>query len=282
MSFRSLLLKLVFLPLLAGCETWLTYPDDEALPRPSQLTSTSLDGGIALHWSDEPYRADPGRFRLYRIYSAAYDLDRDQCLTPWSVEGTTVANDFVAGALTNGSPRCFSVTAESIEGYESARSPVREDTPRYESTSVAVYARQVDDSKAGFRFWRDLDGNNRTVRSELGWVMSGGGDVDIAVQRDANGRLFLVPQRTGTEITVYGQSPVGSLRDIDVAPLTGFGRTGVEALAGWGYVVEMKGPDGFKRYGALRVVSAAGGFLLIDWSFQNDPGNPELIRVNWE
>ncbi|MEO5800733.1 MAG: hypothetical protein ABIZ70_08680 [Gemmatimonadales bacterium] len=282
MSFRSLLLKVLILPWLAGCQNIFTLPDDGPLPRPATLTTTSLDGGVALHWSDEPFRASPGRFRLYRVYSSPYDLDRDLCLTPWSVEGTTVANDFVAGALTNGAPRCFSVTAESVEGFESDRSPTREDTPRFESTSVAVYARQSDDTRAGFRFWRDLDGNGGAVRSELGWVMSGAADVDLVVQRDAGGRFTLVPQRAGTEIAVYGQAPVGSLHDIDVAPLTGFARTGVEAIAGWGYVVQMTGADGFKRFGALRVVSVGAGFLLLDWAFQNDPGNPELIRVNWE
>lgn len=280
MAFRSLIFGVLGLPILVGCQLSPTLPGGGPLPRPSQLTTASLDGAIGLHWTDEPYRAAPGRFLRYRVYSSPYDLDRDLCLTPWVMEGTTVAPDFVAGALTNGVPRCFSIIAESSDGVDSDRSPIREDTPRYEATSVAVYARQADDARAGFRFWRDLDGNGGAIRSELGWVMSGAGDVDLTVQRDVAGRFFLVPQRTGTEIIRYGQAPVGSLQEIDVAPLSGFGRSGLEATPGWGYVVQMTGPDGFKRYGALRVVFAGSGYLLLDWAFQSDPGNPELIRVN--
>lgn len=279
MSVRSSFRWLVMLPLLGGCQEY--FPVDGGVPpvRPATLTTTSLDGAIALQWSDEPYRDAPSRFSRYRVYSAPYNLDRDLCILPWSVEGTTVAPQFIVGALTNGSPRCFSVTAEGTNGLESGRSPVRQDTPRFEGNAVGVYARQSDDSRAGFRLWRDFNGDGFASRSELGLVLSGAADVDLTVQRDGAGRLFLTPSRAGTGITVYGNAPVASLRDIDVAPNGGYTRNGVEAVAGWGYVVEMSGPDGYKRYASLRVTSVTTSFVLLEWAFQSDPGNPELIRV---
>ena len=39
----------------------------------------------------------------------------------------------------------------------------------------------------------------------------------------------------------------------------------------------MDGGDGFKRYGAVRVTHVGQDFLILDWAFQTDPGNPELI-----
>jgi hypothetical protein len=41
----------------------------------------------------------------------------------------------------------------------------------------------------------------------------------------------------------------------------------------------MAGPDGFARYGAVRVSHVGTDFLILDWSYQTDPGNPELTVV---
>ncbi len=265
--------------LLTGCQQLYVLPEETVLPAPASLTSTSLDGAIALRWADTPYLTYPQFFRWYRIYSRPYDLDGDRCLGTWEAEGTTVAPEFVVGALTNGAPRCFSVTAESTSGLESQRSPIRFDTPRYEATAVAIYARQADVTRSGFRFWSDYNGDGWATRSELGLVMSGNGVVDFVLERDGAGRLYLTPSRAGVDIALYGDRPIGSLTDIDLAPVTGYATSGIEAVAGWGYVVQMRGSDGFKRFGALRVVYAGSSYVLVDWAFQSDPGNPELLRA---
>ena len=109
---------------------------------PASLTSTSLDGAIALTWTDNSYTSDPGNFQNYRIYSTTYNLDQNLCGTSWQLEGTTVAPEFLVGALANGIPRCFSVTAVSVDGFESDRSPFRFDTPRPDTRNVAIFAFQ--------------------------------------------------------------------------------------------------------------------------------------------
>jgi hypothetical protein len=73
--------------------------------------------------------------------------------------------------------------------------------------------------------------------------------------------------------------PVDDLSSIDIAPLGPYGSAALEALPGWGYVAEMPGPDGFARYGAVRVSHVGTDFLILDWSYQTDPGNPELTVV---
>lgn len=271
----------LLLVLGTACQRYDILPIDDPLPRPASLTSTSLDGAVALTWSDEPYRAEPHRFRAYRVYSTTYDIDSDRCGSNWSLEGTTVAPEFVVGALSNGRSRCFAVTAESVDGYESDRSPVRFDTPRFQANGAVLTARQADPSQSSFRFWRDIDGDGRAVRSELARIGSAATtDADFVLERDPAGRMFMTPVRAGTKLAVWGNAPVSSITEIDLAPAAGYTAGAVEALPGWGYVVEMAGPDGFKRFGAIRVIAVGEGLVIIDWAYQTDPGNPELIRID--
>jgi len=246
---------------------------------PASLSSTTLDGAIALIWTDNSYTSDPANFQNYRIYSTTYNLDQDQCGTSWQLEGTTVAPEFVVGALTNGIPRCFTVTALSVDGFESDRSPLRADTPRPDARNVLIYAFQSQSAGSGFRFWDDLNGDNRVQDAELGLVRSGAGtDIDFAVDRDISGDLFLTPVRTGTGVEYYdANNPVEDLTSIDFAADRTYRTSGILAIPGYGYVFEMDGGDGFKRYGAVRVTHVGQTFLILDWAYQTDPGNPELI-----
>ena len=256
----------------------VTIDERLTLPAPSGLTSTSLDGAIALAWPDNAHDAAPARFAAYRVYSAAYDLDTDVCGPDWFLEGTTVSPEFVAGVLPNGQPLCFAVSAESREGWESLWSPIRADTPRPDARNVVIYASQFSLAQSGFRFWKDLNGNGTVQANELGLVGSGSApDVDFVVERNGLGGLRFRPVRTGTGVEAYGSGPVGDLTDIDWAPNQVYSPAPIDALLGWGYVFEMNGGDGFARYGAARVTYVGQDFLVLDWSYQTDPGNPELV-----
>lgn len=264
----------------SGPSNVVTVDERLALDHPTTLTPTTLNSGVALGWSDNPYLSNPSRFKIYRVYSTSYDLDQNLCGQTWSLEGTTVAPEFIVGALTNGVSRCFAVSALSIEGWESLWSPLVHDTPRPDAHNVVVYARQAQDAGSGFRFWRDINGNGRADAAELGLILNGSSALnDFSVERDQTGALFLTPVRAGTGVLVYGNAPVTDLTSIDVAPVGPYGRTGIEALPGWGYVFETDGGDGFNRYGAVRVSHVGQNFLILDWSFQTDFGNPELLRA---
>ncbi|HEU5042211.1 MAG TPA: hypothetical protein VFT84_15385 [Gemmatimonadales bacterium] len=255
-----------------------TGPGD-APDTPASLTSTSLDGAIALVWTDNAYQSDPSNFQNYRVYSTLYDLDNDQCENDWLLEGTTVAPEFLAGALANGVPRCFHVTAVSVDGIESGRSPVRSDTPRPDSRNIALSAVQSQTAGSGFRFWDDLNDDGAVQSAELGLVRDGtSGAIDFFVDRDGSGDLFLTPVRAGTGVEYYDDNdPVEDLTSIDFAEDREYRTSGILAIPGYGYVFEMDGGDGFLRYGAVRVTHVGQTFLIMDWAFQTDPGNPELI-----
>ncbi len=256
----------------------VTIDERLALPAPASLFSISLDGAIALDWTDNAHAASPARFAAYRVYSAAYDIDANLCDVDWFLEGTTVAPEFIAGALPNGQPRCFAVTAITVEGYESLWSPIRADTPRPDARNIVLYARELTLAQSGFRFWKDLNLDQFVQPSELGLVGSGNApDIDFVVERNGLGGLRFRPVRAGTGVEFYGNAPVGDLTDVDWAPAQVYSPLPIDALVGWGYVFEMSGGDAFARYGALRVTHVGQDFLILDWAYQTDPGNPELV-----
>ena len=282
----------VLLLLVAACSSDRTGPGNPP-DVPASLSSTTLDGAIALTWTDNAFTSDPGNFQNYRVYSTSYDIDApaaQRCGTSWRLEGTTVAPEFLVGAMTNGISRCFSVSAVSIDGAESNRSTVRADTPRPDVRNVLLYVRQVQDAGSGFRFWDDLNGDVLTQDNELGIIRQGSAsDIDFSVEQGPAGVLFLAPVRGGTGVELYSDTPVEDLTSIDFAPclpapspqncLT-YAATPIEASPGFAYVFEMDGGDGFLRYGALRVTHVGATFIILDWAFQTDPGNPELLVGN--
>jgi hypothetical protein len=256
----------------------ITVDERLQLERPASLTSISLNGAIHLDWSDNAFAADPARFKWYRVYSASYDLDQGLCGTDWSLEGSTVSPEFVAGVLVNGVPRCFGVSAISIEGYESLWSPLRQDTPRPDARNLLVWAFGADPTQAGFRFWNDVNTDGVAQPSELGLVQDGNRtDIDFWVYRDpADSTLWIVPEFSGTSLRLYAASPVGDLTDIDFAPAGGYSRNMIQAAPGYGYVFQIV-EGSTLRYAALRVTHVGRNYLIFDWSMQTDPGNPELV-----
>jgi hypothetical protein len=248
------------------------------LESPNSLVSTSLNGAIHLLWSDNAFLSEPEGFKQYRVYSTLYSLDDNLCEDGWALEGTTVSPEFLAAALTNGVPRCFAVAAESIEGWESVWSPRRADTPRPDARNILLFADAVDPSAAGFRFHQDLDGDGQVDQNELGLIRpSTSPTVDFWIDRDpVTLELIITPERAGTSVALYGNDPVADLTSIDIAPETGFSPVPITVAPGFGYVFQMDGGDGFARFGAFRATHVGTDFVIFDWSYQTDPGNPEL------
>ena len=276
----------VILGLIAACSSDRTSPGSPP-DVPVDLLSTTLDRAVALSWDDNSYTADPGNFQSYAIYSTTYDFDNDLCGNSWALEGTTVAPEFVVGALANGVSRCFAVTARSVEGAESARSVARADTPRPDSRNVVLNVLPAQDPGSGFRFWDDLNADQQVQDNELALVRAGSAtNIDFLVERDVDGSVFLTPVRPGTGVEFYSDVPVEDLTSVDFAPCisdaspdgcASYTASAIEASPGFGYVFETDGGDGFVRYGAVRVTHVGPTFIILDWAFQTDRGNPELL-----
>ena len=169
----------------SGSSNAITVDERLQLVSPTWLSSISLNGAIHLEWDDTSYLAAPSRFKWYRIYSTDYDLDAGLCGTDWLLEGTTVAPEFLASAMTNGVPRCFGVSAISREGYESLWSPLRQDTPRPDARNTLVFAYEQNQPQSGFRFWQDVNTDGSAQSSELGLIQNGNlTSIDFWVHRD--------------------------------------------------------------------------------------------------
>jgi hypothetical protein len=261
----------------SGSSNAITVDERLQLVSPTWLSSISLNGAIHLEWDDTSYVAAPSRFKWYRIYSTDYDLDAGLCGTDWLLEGTTVAPEFLASAMTNGVPRCFGVSAISREGYESLWSPLRQDTPRPDARNTLVFAYEQNQPQSGFRFWQDVNADGSAQSSELGLIQNGNlTNIDFWVHRDpTDSTLWLVPEFSGTQIRLYSTSPVADLTSIDFAPATGYTRNMIQAVPGYAYVFQIVEGTTL-RYGALRVTHVGRDYLIFDWSFQTDQGNPEL------
>ena len=254
----------------AGSEI-VTVSLDSPLASPAALASVSLDGAVQLAWSDDSRRAAPGRFDFYRVYSSTYDLDRNLC-GDWVLEGTTVSEDFIASGLPNGQPRCFAVSVVATDGQESDWTTPRADTPRYDARNIVLYAAQVDRAHSGFSFAGTSPGDYGLVRD------GSRSDIDFRIDRGSDGALWLTPVRSGTQLALYANHPIADLTSIDLAPVGGFSTGAIEAVAGYGYVFETRLADGL-HFGGVRVTAVGSGYVILDWSYQTDPGNPELLRV---
>jgi hypothetical protein len=144
------------------------------------------------------------------------------------------------------------------------------------------------DVGSGFRFWDDLNGDQQAQESELGLIRAGTApDIDFAVERDVAGSVFLTPVRAGTGVEFYDEIPVGDVTSVDFAACipdsspdgcAPYTTSPIEASPGFGYVFEMDGGDGFVRYGAVRVTHVGPTLVILDWAFQTDRGNPELLE----
>jgi hypothetical protein len=248
------------------------------LQAPATLTSISLNGAVDLQWSDNAYTADPNDFNYYQVYSTSYNLDQNLCGASWATEGTTVSPEFLVGALTNGVPECFKVTAVSLDNIESADSPLRNDTPRPDARNVVLFTTDtLGGAQSGFRFWFDANGNGVGDPGELGLVVSAGAPgADFVVAHDSGG-IYLVPMGSDS-MQVYGSTPVADLTSIDYAPASGYTNDMYQAAPMWGYVFQIRGTQ-YYEYGALRVTAVGPNYVIFDWSYQTDPGNPELLRM---
>src|SRR6266481_6491020 len=262
----------------SGGSNAITVDERLQLQAPAWLSSISLNGAIHLEWNDTSYSTDPTRFKWYRIYSTDYNLDTGLCGTGWLLEGTTVAPEFLASAMSNGVPRCFAVSAISREGYESLWSPLRQDTPRPDARNTLVFAYEANQPQSGFRFWQDVNADGSAQSSELGLIQNGNlTSIDFWVHRvPTDSTLWLVPEFSGTQIRLYSTSPVADLTSIDFAPDSGYSRNMIQAVPGYAYVFQIVEGTTL-RYGALRVTHVGRDYLIFDWSFQTDPGNPELV-----
>lgn len=262
-------------------------------PTPLNLVGTTLDQAVALTWDDNAFLANPSNFQDYRIYSTTYSWSTDylagQCGSSWQLEGTTVAPEFIVGALTDGVSRCFAVSAVGVNQAESPRSAPHNDTPRPDVRNIVVWTGAANPTLSGFRFWKDANGDGQVQDNELGLIVPGAGpDADFSIELNTAttpDSLIVRPRRAGVLLAFYnGGAPVDDLTSIDLAPdpanpSSDYSTLAADALPNVGYVFQIPGPGGSVYYGAVRPTHVGDRFVILSWSFQTQANNPELRTV---
>lgn len=242
------------------------------LPAPQGIGSVSLNGAVQLYWSANSVTASAGTFDHYLVYSTSYDAGRGVCASNWVLEGSTVSDGFLVGDLTNGVSACYVVSAVTHDGHESQWSEARLDTPRPDGRNVIVYARAARPDSSGFLFADE-------IAKTIGVVANGArADLDLFVDRRADGTVWLTPARAGVTMALYSSTPVSDLTAVDRAPSTILVPGAYQAMPGYAYVFRVQKTSGV-HFAALRVAYATSDYVVFDWAYQPAVGNPELNRI---
>ena len=242
---------LVGVAFLAGCHEEDVYhpvPCVQAVA-PVGLYSVTGDEQVAVYWIP----VEPENVREYIVYrstspsSGFYELAH------------TNRDFFVDASVSNGVTYYYAVSAIDLCGYETELSrETAYDTPRPEGFDARMYDANGDNwPRSGWDLstarsvpWDDVDADVYFIRTD-------GGD-------------FLVASNLETDIQDAGY---GEFDDVSWAPTSGWSPTGsVEVIPGHVYVVWTK----TNNFAKIRARSMAVDYLMFDWAYQIDSGNPEL------
>ncbi len=249
----------------------VTVDNTNKLPPPDSLSAIALDQAVELSWAPNARLADPSAFSYYRVYSTVYHAGTNLCDTQWVLEGTTVSEDFIASGLPNGQARCFDVSAISFDGHESDWPTPIAIAPSATAGDVVLFASQDSLGKSGVTLGSSTRAREMTASGART-------DIDFRVDRHADGSMWIVPVKSGTSVALYSTQPISNLSAMSVAPTSGFSSGPIQAKAKLGYVIQTARSDGM-HYASVRVAAVGHNFIVFEWSYQRNPGDPVLNRV---
>lgn len=226
--------------------------DNEPPAVPRGLTSITGDGEVLLIWYEntEPDLAG------YRVYQS---LQPDG---PYYIIGETNLDYFLDYGLINGQTYFYAITAYDENDNESELSyETVFDTPRPEGYNEKLFDANDYPDNAGWDF------------SAYAVVPYDDPLCDFYFGYDsASGSSYFYIQKAGGLIQDFGYTE--SLDDITYAPEQGWSPSGiVEVIQGHTYVIWTWD----NHFAKVRVTSISSNYVVYDWAYQIDPGNPELI-----
>jgi len=241
------LLIIASLVILTGC-----CFDDEPPAVPRGLHSTTGDEEVMLLWYENT-EPDLAGYRIYRSFAPD---------GPYTAIGETNLDYFLDYGLANGQTYYYAITAFDSDGNESDLSyEIVYDTPRPEGFNEKIFNFNDYPDYAGWNF------SGYTV------VPYDGSASDFYYGYDEAGEApYLYIGRPGGLMQDFGYTT--SLDDITYAPTDGWSSTGiVEAILGHVYIFWTWD----NHFAKIRVTSVTTNYIIFDWAYQVDPGNPELI-----
>jgi hypothetical protein len=244
------LLILTSLLILAGC--CFEGADHEPPAVPRGVHSITGDGEVLLIWYENT-EPDLAGYRIYRSLTPSgyyYEI------------GETNLDYFLDFGLQNGVTYFYAISAFDCDGNESDLSyDIIYDTPRPEGFDEELYDYTDYPDYAGWNF------------SSYSIVAFNHPACDFYYGYDEyNEAFYFYVGRPGGLIQDFGYTE--SLDDITYAPDDGWSMTGiVEAIYGHTYIMNTWD----NHYAKFRVTGFGAGYVVFDWAYQIDPGNPELV-----
>ncbi len=229
------------------CPVYDTVPP---LP-PVGVTSVTGDHSVSLCW----YPNQEPDLDGYRVY-----LSREP-YGPYAMLGFTSRNEYEHRAPENGVTYYYGVTAIDVHGNESdLNDEVIYDTPRPEGRGLTLF--EADGQFAG------CSGYDFSRYRRMHWDAP---EADLFYDVAGDVPYLVVPDYA-TDIQDAGYL---HFDDITWAPEGGWSETGfLEAIPGHVYVVWTRD----NHYAKVRVVEVDPRWVVLDWAYQEDRGNPELLR----
>jgi hypothetical protein len=246
------------MPLVAGCgDDPVEAADNPPFP-PDGVFSVTGDHLVTIYWNPNQ-EGDLAGYRIYRgnvAEQGPYDAIAEVSANQTSYDDTDV---------NNGDFWFYAVAAFDKNGHESELSAETVfDTPRPEGFDLVLGNLGQDPSHAGYDF-SSLSGSAQSAAANT---------TDIYFE-DVSGVKYIVAKGSGVDIQDYG---LIDLIGVDWAPNTGWAPSKqVEAIAGHSYIVRIS--DGQINYAKFFVNGAPTGTVTLDWAYQTDPGNPELLVI---
>jgi hypothetical protein len=246
------------MPLVAGCgDDPVEAVDNPPFP-PDGVFSVTGDHLVTIYWNPN----QEGDLAGYRIYRGNEDITGPYFAI---AEVSADATGYDDTDVNNGDTWFYAVAAFDKHGHESDLS--REDvfdTPRPEGFDLVLGNLGQDPLHAGYDF-SSLSNSPQSAAANT---------TDIYFE-DVSGVKYIVANGSGVDIQDYG---LIDLIGVDWAPNTGWAPSkAVEAIAGHSYIVRIS--DGQIHYAKFFVNGAPTSTVTLDWAYQADPGNPELLVI---
>jgi hypothetical protein len=237
---------------VVGCD------DDDAVLVPDPppfvvegVRSITGDEEVTITWRHNQ-ETDIDHYKIYR---------NDEPTGTFTLIGTSTDNEFVDQDVVNGETYFYAVAAVDGAGQESPELSYENafDTPRPEGVDVTLTdANIVGETTSGWDF------SSQTRRP------STDPSTDVYYAFEEGHYLIFVPTDTRIQDAGYVD-----LVDVDYAPPAGWSDDGVvEAIPGHSYILLTRD----NHYAKFEVNSRSAANMVMDWAYQIDPDNPELVR----
>jgi len=231
------------------------------LSAPSGVFTVTGDGYVEIFWDPIP-SSDVYGYQVYRSLNAE---------GPYTAIGRSGDADYVDDNVSNGITYYYAVTAYDRHDHESDLSyETIHDTPRPEGTGLVVYDL---DELAGVDFSGYYDDMVLPWDDPYADMFLYWDGQDYAM---ASTDVIVGEYVYGTDIQTAGY--VSSLDELDWAPEGGWTTEHADSvvlLPGYAYWVW----TWENHFAKFRVHTVGDDFVVLDWAFQTDEGNPELVMI---